>query len=63
MVANSGEGHLGGLQERVTTSKPTRRNLWRLRQWGPYHGVQWDDGGRHKRVEEVVYVLPKNEPR
>lgn len=66
MVANSGEGHLGGLQEHVTTSKPARRSSqrlgqWRLRCW-PYHGVQWDDGGRHEGVEEVVYMLPENEP-
>lgn len=31
MVANSGEGHLGGLQENVTTPKPGRRSSW---QWG-----------------------------
>lgn len=64
VVANSGEGHLEGVAGECHHPKARQEELTEVGNVPlAYHGVQWDNGGRHEGVEKVVYTLPENEPR
>lgn len=64
MVANPGESHLGGVEGECHHPKARQEELTEVgKDRLAYHGVQWDNGGRHEGMEKVVYVLAENEPR